>query len=152
MRGAERSRLHTELPEQASHPPVDAHNPPQHVQSDGRVHRFGPFELDASRKTLVRGENRVDTPIRGLDVLSVLLAHAGELVSKETLFERAWPGLAVTDNSIVQAVKSIREAIGTQENGEPYIENRVRSRRSIVGRGVRPSRSCATAPRKASEE
>ncbi len=86
IRGAERSRLHTELPEKASHPPVDAHNPPKQVQSDGRIYRFGPFELDASRKTLVRGAERVDVSIRGLDVLLVLVAHPGEPVSKETLF------------------------------------------------------------------
>jgi len=55
------------------------------MRGDGSIYRFGPFELDSSRRTLVRGADRISISIRGLDVLLVLVANAGELVSKETL-------------------------------------------------------------------
>ena len=96
------------------------------MQHDRSVYRFGPFELDSFRRTLTRGGERVAVSVRAFDVLLVLVGHAGELVSKDLLFERAWPGLAVTDNSIVQAIKVLRELLGDRKNGDPYIETNVR--------------------------
>src|SRR5690242_19327969 len=49
---------------------------------------------------------------QAFDVLCVLAEHRGALVSKETLFARVWPGLVVTDDSLVQAIGDIRRALG----------------------------------------
>ncbi|AMO23678.1 hypothetical protein GCM10027034_37330 [Ramlibacter solisilvae] len=45
-------------------------------------------------------------------MLCVLAERRGELVTKEALFARVWPGLVVTDDSLVQAVGDIRRALG----------------------------------------
>ena len=96
------------------------------MRTDGCVYRFGPFELDSSRRVLNRGAQTVFLPDRHLDVLLLLVSNAGQVVSKQNLIEGAWDAVAVTDNSIVQAVTGLRKALGTQENGAPYIETAVR--------------------------
>lgn len=63
---------------------------------------------------------------RQLDVLVVLVANAGRLVSKDALTEAVWREVAVTDNTVVQAVVGVRRALGDQADGSPYVETRVR--------------------------
>ena len=57
-----------------------------------------------------------------MDVLVLLAANAGQIVPKEALFEGAWRGVAVSDNSIAQAITGLRKALGIQQTGAPYIE------------------------------
>jgi adenylate cyclase len=47
-----------------------------------------------------------------LSVLALLVAKAGALVSKEELVARVWPGIAVTDDSLVQCITELRKALG----------------------------------------
>jgi adenylate cyclase len=47
-----------------------------------------------------------------LSVLALLVEKAGALVSKEELVERVWPGIAVTDDSLVQCITELRKALG----------------------------------------
>lgn len=49
---------------------------------------------------------------QAFDLLCLLARHAGEVVTKELMFESVWPGLIVTDSSIAQAVKDVRFALG----------------------------------------
>jgi DNA-binding winged helix-turn-helix (wHTH) protein/TolB-like protein len=49
---------------------------------------------------------------QAFDVLQALAERRGELVTREALFDRVWPGLVVTDDSLVQAVGDIRRALG----------------------------------------
>jgi DNA-binding winged helix-turn-helix (wHTH) protein len=86
------------------------------------VYAFGPFELDPQARRLVREGTPVALADRHLDVLHHLVAHAGSVVAKDTLVEAAWREVAVTDNSLEQAVSAIRRAIGADANGSSYID------------------------------
>jgi DNA-binding winged helix-turn-helix (wHTH) protein len=77
-----------------------------------RVYRFGDFELDSSKKQLTRAGAPVGLTEHQADVLLQLLARAGEIVSKNTLIDAAWQGVAVTDNSLEQVVSALRKALG----------------------------------------
>jgi DNA-binding winged helix-turn-helix (wHTH) protein len=46
------------------------------------------------------------------DVLSVLAADAGMVVDKARLIEAVWPGIATTDDSLVQCIADVRRALG----------------------------------------
>lgn len=46
------------------------------------------------------------------DVLEVLALHVGEVVSRETLVETVWNGIATTDDSLIQCIGDIRRALG----------------------------------------
>jgi len=73
---------------------------------------FGGFTFDPRRKRLVRGDELVELSEHQLDVLAHLVAHAGQIVSKDALIEAGWSGVAVTDNSLEQAISGLRRALG----------------------------------------
>lgn len=78
-----------------------------------RIALAGGYVLDTAAHALLDAEGRpVELRPQAFDVLCVLAEHRGELVTKETLFARVWPGLVVTDDSLVQAVGDIRRALG----------------------------------------
>jgi DNA-binding winged helix-turn-helix (wHTH) protein len=78
--------------------------------------RFGDFELDADAGRLTRGSETLSVPARHLEVLAALLTHAGQVVSKDTLVEAAWRDVAVTDNSLEQAISSLRRVLVSNES------------------------------------
>jgi len=61
---------------------------------------FGPFRLDRQRRRLTRGGAVIPLGGRAVDVLAVLAAAAGELVTKDVLLETVWPGLTVEENNL----------------------------------------------------
>lgn len=46
------------------------------------------------------------------DVLAELIAHAGDLVSREHLLTRVWAGRVVVEESVTRCVTQIRRALG----------------------------------------
>ena len=83
---------------------------------------FGPFELDAASGRLTRAGEPVSLPARHLDVLAALLGQARSVVSKDALVDAAWRGVAVTDNSLEQAISALRKALGADDTGAPLIQ------------------------------
>jgi DNA-binding winged helix-turn-helix (wHTH) protein len=97
------------------------------VHSSGAdVYLFGPFQLDSGRRRLLRGSDPVLIPDRHLEILLQLAAQAGRIVSKDDLIAAAWRDVAVADNSIEQAISSLRKMLGMQADGAPYIETLTR--------------------------
>jgi DNA-binding winged helix-turn-helix (wHTH) protein len=96
------------------------------VRTITNVYCFGPFQLDSTRRRLLRGTDPVLLPDRHLEILLQLTANAGRTLSKDELIEAAWKDVAVADNSIEQAISSLRKALGTQPDGAPYIETLAR--------------------------
>ena len=86
------------------------------------VYTFGDFQLDGSKKRLTHGGDPVALTEHQADVLLHLLASAGEVVSKNALIDAAWPGIAVTDNSLEQAVSALRRALGDSRARTKLIE------------------------------
>jgi len=83
---------------------------------------FDNFVVDAGARRVTRDGEVVSVPDRHVGVLLYLLAHAGSLVSKDGLIESAWEGLAVTDNSLEQAISGLRRVLGDGPGGTPYIQ------------------------------
>ena len=106
------------------------------MPTDGCLYRFGPFELDSSRRQLNRGADTAFLPDRILDVLLLLVSQAGNVVSKQNIFEGAWHDVAASDNSIVQAITGLRKAHGTQSHGVPHGFPRLRRPRRIATAGT----------------
>jgi DNA-binding winged helix-turn-helix (wHTH) protein len=99
----------------------------------GLVYAFGPYELDAKAHWLSRNGVTVSVPARHLDVLLCLVARRGMVVSKDTLVEAGWRDVAVTDNSVEQAVSALRRLLGAEAQGEPYIQTVPRQGYRFVG-------------------
>jgi DNA-binding winged helix-turn-helix (wHTH) protein/Tfp pilus assembly protein PilF len=74
---------------------------------------FEPFELDPARRRLTAFGEPVAISERQLDVLLLLVAKAGQIVSKDDLLQAGWKDVAVGDNSVEQAISSLRRLLGS---------------------------------------
>ena len=73
--------------------------------------RFGTVEYDEARRELRIAGLPVEIEHKPLEVLSLLLRHAGEVVTKAELFETAWAGRVTVDNVLATAVGKLRKAL-----------------------------------------
>jgi TolB-like protein len=82
---------------------------------------FGPFLLDAHRASLRQDGEEIAIGSRGLALFEVLLEAAGGVVRRETLLERAWPGVIVEESNLTVQIATLRKALGTQTDGQEWI-------------------------------
>jgi DNA-binding winged helix-turn-helix (wHTH) protein/tetratricopeptide (TPR) repeat protein len=75
---------------------------------------FGRFCL-RSDGTLFRDEDEVHLPPKELQLLRVLLSHAGEVVSSEKLLLTAWGGVHVSGDSLPRCISSLRAHLKSQD-------------------------------------
>ncbi len=75
-------------------------------------YRFGTAEFDEARLDLRVGGLRVDVEQRPLQVLLALLRRAGEVVTKEELFDEVWSGRPTVENVLANAVAKLRRSLG----------------------------------------
>src|SRR5262245_65040309 len=92
--------------------------------------RFGRFRLDLGRRELWRDETLMHLGSRVLDVLCVLVSAKGELVTKDDLMARVWPGLVVEDSNIHVHVSALRKALDEGTCGQSHVV-------TVPGRGYR---------------
>jgi len=83
--------------------------------------RFADFEVDLRGRELRRNGARIRLQEQPLQVLAVLLKHAGEVVTREELCQHLWPSDTFVDfdNSLNTAINKIREALG-DSTGDPH--------------------------------
>src|ERR1700754_1042275 len=78
---------------------------------------FGGFVFRTKGRELQTVEGKaVDLRSQSAEVLSVLAARPGEIVSKDALMQAVWADTFVTDDSLVQCVADIRRALGDDEH------------------------------------
>jgi len=83
---------------------------------------FDRFELDPARRRLTAAGEPIAVSDRQFDVLQLLVARAGQIISKDDLLEAGWKDVAVGDNSIEQAISNLRRLLGTPPGGAAFIE------------------------------
>jgi eukaryotic-like serine/threonine-protein kinase len=75
-------------------------------------YRFGNGEFDEARFELSVAGLPVDVERRALEVLGVLLRHAGEVVTKAELLAEVWAGRVTVENVLPNAINKLRRALG----------------------------------------
>jgi DNA-binding winged helix-turn-helix (wHTH) protein len=104
--------------------------------------RFGPCELDAARRQLLREGREVHLTPKAFDLLTLLVDAAPRVVKKLELHERLWPNGIVSDAMLVGLVKEIRRALDDRDKNAPLIRTVHRvgyALAAAVARGPRPS-------------
>lgn len=97
---------------------------------------FGPFRLDGERRRLSRGDALLPLGDRAFDILAVLAAAEGRIVSKRELMAQVWPEISVEENNLHVHVSALRRALGNAIDGEcPIVTVRGRGYRLL---GLRP--------------
>ncbi len=91
---------------------------------------FGPFQYDPSVRELWKHSSRLRLPSQPREVLEALLERPGELVTREDLRNRLWPGATAGDfeHGLNAAVNKLRQALGDSADQPRYVE-------TIPGRG-----------------
>jgi TolB-like protein/DNA-binding winged helix-turn-helix (wHTH) protein/thioredoxin-like negative regulator of GroEL len=78
--------------------------------------QFDRFTLDLTRGCVRAGGREIDLPPKAFDVLRFLAENAGRLVSKQELYDAVWPGVTVTDESLVQRIRELRQLLGDDDH------------------------------------
>ncbi len=80
------------------------------------IYEFGSWEVDPGRREL--RSSGVPVPIggRAFEIVELLVRSAGDLVTKNDLMDRIWPGAIVEDNTLQVHISAIRKALGADRN------------------------------------
>src|SRR5690349_16916801 len=90
-----------------------------------RIIRFGVFEVDLKARELRKSGLRVKLQEKPFQILELLLERAGELVTRQEVAERLWPGVHVTfDRSLNTAVNGLRRALSDSPRNPRFLETR----------------------------
>jgi TolB-like protein/Tfp pilus assembly protein PilF len=101
-----------------------------HRDSRQHAYVFGDYRVETARRVLLhRGETAPLTP-KAFDTLLELVRRHGEVVEKDALLEAVWPGRAVEENNLNQAIAALRRLLQDRRGENRYIE-------TVSGRGYR---------------
>src|ERR1700688_1838136 len=86
--------------------------------------QFGTFEADLRSGELRKQRKRIKIQELPFHVLTVLLRHPGEVVTREELRNQNWPPDTFVDfdNSLNTAINKLREALGDSADSPRFIE------------------------------
>jgi DNA-binding winged helix-turn-helix (wHTH) protein len=86
--------------------------------------RFGAFEVDLRSGELHKQGIRLKLQDQPFQVLTLLLERAGEVVTREELRQKLWPGDTFVDfdNGLNSAIKKLRDALCDSAEEPRYIE------------------------------
>src|SRR5712671_3757647 len=96
--------------------------------SDSAIVSFGPFRLSPATRAIEKNGVPLNLGHRALDILIVLVEHAGEVVSHRELISRVWRGLVVSPGNLRVHMTGLRKALGDGGANARYIAN-------VVGQG-----------------
>ena len=86
--------------------------------------KFGPFEVDLHTRELWKFGTRLKLVGQPFEILAVLLSKPGQLVTREELRARLWPGDTFVDfnHGLNAAVNKLREALSDSAENPRYVE------------------------------
>ena len=93
-----------------------------------QVIRFGVFEADLRSGELRKSGVKIKLHDQPFQILTMLLERPGELVTRDEIRKRLWPGETFVDfdHSLNTAVNKLRSVLGDGAQSPRYIETRPR--------------------------
>src|SRR5262245_19585932 len=83
-------------------------------------YRFKSFTLKPVERQLFDDDQPVPLTPKAFDILTLLIEHAGHLVTKEELLETIWAESFVEEANLARLVHTIRKTLGEDENGNKF--------------------------------
>ena len=89
-----------------------------------RTIRFGTFELDLAAGELRKNGRKVRLQDQPFQLLAALVEKPGEVVTREDLKDKLWPGNTYVDfdRSLNTAASKLRDALGDSASSPRFIE------------------------------
>src|SRR5882757_4206517 len=75
---------------------------------------FGPFRVLPHRRELLADGQPIKLGGRAFDMLMALIDARGEVVSKDALMARVWPGRIVAEKNLHTQISALRTALGVE--------------------------------------
>jgi DNA-binding winged helix-turn-helix (wHTH) protein len=96
--------------------------------NNNRIARFGVFELDFSTGELRKSGVRLRLQGQPVQVLTLLLERAGDIVTREELRQKLWASDTFVDfdHSLNTAINKVREALGDSAASPRFVETLAR--------------------------
>jgi serine/threonine protein kinase len=93
-----------------------------------RVGRFGPYQVNLTTGELRKHGIRLKLQDQPFQILALLLARPGKLVTREEIRQRLWPSGTFVDfdNGLNTALSRLREVLGDSAESPRYIETLAR--------------------------
>ena len=82
---------------------------------------FGPYRVYPGQRLVMEADQPLRLSRRAMDILLILLEHAGNVVSKQQLIARVWPDTVVEDINLRVHMAALRKALGDGQAGQRYI-------------------------------
>jgi DNA-binding winged helix-turn-helix (wHTH) protein len=94
------------------------------AKAQERYLRFGQFQVDLQREELFKEGSRVRIPSKVFQVLMALIERPGEIVTRDVLRARLWPGGTFVnyDANVNTTVNKLRLALGDSPDKPMYVE------------------------------
>lgn len=83
--------------------------------------QFGPYRIYPGQRLILEGDQPLRLGRRAMDILLILLEHAGNVVSKQQLIAQVWPKSVVEDINLRVHMAALRKALGDGQAGQRYI-------------------------------
>src|SRR5208283_5970286 len=77
---------------------------------------FGRFRLLPHHRQLLAGGEVISLGARAFDVLMALVEARGEVVSKDALAARVWPGQIIQDTALQSQISALRAVLGADRD------------------------------------
>ncbi len=121
--------------------PTQAGNPPS-----PRLVRFGIFEADLTAGELRKSGSRVRLQEQPFQILAMLLERPGQVVTREELRARLWPGDTFVDfeHGVNSGVARLRDALGDSADSPRYVETLPRRGYRLIVSVEAPTQVVAT--------
>ncbi|MEE3623538.1 winged helix-turn-helix domain-containing protein [Nitrospirillum sp. BR 11752] len=82
------------------------------MSDQGVRYTFGSFTFDVPQMTLAKAGQPVKLGGRAANLLAVLAAAGGELVTRDRLLAEVWPGQAIDESAVRVHLSGLRKALG----------------------------------------
>ncbi len=81
-----------------------------------KIIRFAEFELDASKRLLLRDGEPLALNAKAFDVLAFLAENAGRVISKEEILNHVWENQFVEEANLAVQISALRKALGERKD------------------------------------
>ncbi len=82
------------------------------ARGENLVYEYGGWQVDLGRRELLSNGVAVPIGARAFEIVELLVQSANELVTKNDIMNRIWPGAIVGDNTLQVHISAIRKALG----------------------------------------
>ena len=92
------------------------------IAAEHKVYEFDDFRIDVAHLMLYHRGAEIPLVPKAVETLLALIERRGKIVSKDELLEAVWPDTVVEESNLFLYLSHLRKTLGTQKDGNPYVE------------------------------